>query len=173
MASQATVPEAAERADAPEGAAGGADAGAGGSDGDRSEDSDAPPDSPDERPVCVAVVGGRTFGDRARAFRVLDGIASRLPVVRVVSGGAAGADTFAHEWAEARGKEFQCHLPVWQNGTHAGHERNTQIVEDVRDYVSVGHRGLVVAFWNGASAGTRDTLEKARAARLPCQIERY
>lgn len=50
----------------------------------------------------VLVCGGRDYDDRAHVFDVLDGIHGAFPIVRIIEGGASGADRLAREWAGER-----------------------------------------------------------------------
>lgn len=80
----------------------------------------------------------------------------------IVSGGAAGVDTWAAKAARKRGLKVVEHRAAWEAlGDAAGPIRNTAIVEDADE---------VVAFWDGVSTGTLDTVRKAHAAGKPCRI---
>lgn len=103
----------------------------------------------------LAVIGSRRWTDEQTAFNLLDALAARLEIETVVSGGAAGADSLAERWALARGYEARIYHPDWKKyGRSAGFERNSHIAEDC---------DVLVAFWDGSSRGTLDTLRKARA----------
>ena len=76
----------------------------------------------------------------------------------VISGGAKGADTYGIQWAQARGipiKEYKPdeRLKRISGFRHAAMTRNTDIVNN---------SDRVVAFWDGKSTGTKDTLTKAK-----------
>jgi hypothetical protein len=89
----------------------------------------------------------------------------------VVSGGAAGVDSWAVDEAKKRGLQTVEHLidksglPPWPKGKkefrQRAFDRNTKIVNDV---------DWVVAVWTGESGGTQDTINKAIAAKLPLAI---
>jgi len=101
----------------------------------------------------MAVVGSRGWANRATLSLVLDGIAAKIPIRLVVSGGARGADSLAEEWAMARGLEVRIYLADWGTyGKSAGFHRNSLLAADC---------DFVVAFWDGRSRGTLDTLTKA------------
>ena len=101
----------------------------------------------------VAIVGSRNWRE---GERIADYI-NRLPADTVIiSGGARGADSMAAKIARYRGLEVVEYLPDWNaNGKAAGVMRNTTIVENA---------DAVVAFWDGKSKGTIDTVNKALAA---------
>lgn len=74
----------------------------------------------------------------------------------VVSGGAAGVDTWAAMAARERGLVVVEYLADWEaNRRAAGFIRNQLIVDQSDE---------IVAFWDGKSPGTRDTIKRARAA---------
>jgi predicted Rossmann fold nucleotide-binding protein DprA/Smf involved in DNA uptake len=103
----------------------------------------------------VAVVGSRTFTNRELLFAKLDEL-QRLhgPFSLIVSGGAAGADSLAEDYALAHEIEVLVLEPEWKRyGRGAGRVRNEQIVKAA---------DMVVAFWNGESRGTANTIEIAR-----------
>ena len=114
----------------------------------------------------IAVVGSRGFSDYLRMKRVLDALVviANQPVV-IVSGGATGADRLAERYARERGLELVVHRAEWKvYGKAAGPIRNKVIVDD---------SDLVVAFWDGLSAGTRSTISMANARLKPLHVERY
>ena len=112
--------------------------------------------------IRLAVVGSRVWTDEKTTFDILDALASRMEVGTVVSGGAAGADSLGEKWALARGYEACIYRPDWaKHGRSAGFRRNADIVKDC---------DVVVAFWDGLSRGTLDTLRKAR--EKPCLLVR-
>ena len=80
----------------------------------------------------------------------------------VISGGAQGVDTWAAEFAEARGITVVVMRANWKKyGAGAGFKRNGEIVLGADD---------VVAFWDGQSKGTLDTIRKAHNAKKPYAI---
>lgn len=126
----------------------------------------------------VAVVGSRTFKDIKYLERILEEITAFIGEFVVVSGGAEGADTLAVQWSEARGGYPTVYPAAWGDLSHpdaviktnkhgkqydalAGYRRNQQIVDDC---------DLVVAFWDGKSPGTADTIARAEKAGVPVHV---
>lgn len=70
-------------------------------------------------------------------------------------------DTVAAAAGRLAGLTVEELLPDWSQGRGAGMDRNSEIVESC---------DRVVAFWTGISNGTRDTIEKARAAGKKVQV---
>jgi len=107
----------------------------------------------------IAIVGSRDYPslpDVERFVKSLD------PSTMIVSGGARGVDRTAERAAKSRGLQTMVFLADWNTyGKRAGYIRNEQIIDNADE---------VVAFWDGKSPGTADTIRKARAARKPVRI---
>ena len=82
----------------------------------------------------------------------------------IVSGGAKGADTFAREFAIKKGIRLIEHLPDYNKyGRAAPLVRNKLIIDDC---------DKVLAFWDGKSRGTKQTLDYAESKGKPVKIIR-
>jgi hypothetical protein len=80
----------------------------------------------------------------------------------IVSGGARGVDTLAENFARQRGLKTIIHYPDYKRyGRRAPLVRNSLIVEDADQ---------VIAFWDGVSRGTHDTIKKAERKGKPVLI---
>lgn len=82
--------------------------------------------------------------------------------MEIISGGARGADTLAKKYS----KDYFCpytEFPAdWDKyGKSAGFIRNQLIVDNC---------DMVLAFWDGKSKGTQDTINKAKKAKKPTLI---
>jgi len=97
----------------------------------------------------VAVIGSRSFNDYEEVKRIL----SNIQITEIISGGAAGADTLGEQYAKENNIPTKIFKPDWEkHGKVAGFLRNTDIVNESE---------LVVAFWDGESKGTKDSISKA------------
>ena len=81
----------------------------------------------------------------------------------MVSGGAAGVDTLAADWARAHGvaltelrPDYAAHGP-----TAAPHVRNAEIVR---------RAGMVLVVWDGRSKGTLSALRATRRLGRRCEL---
>lgn len=113
----------------------------------------------------VAIVGARSWPDVAERIRVRQAVVDLVrrihahdPHAVIVSGGAEGVDTWAAVAALAVGLEVVEHYP---EPGKSPLERNTVIVADC---------DILRAFPNARSRGTWDTINKARAAGIPCRV---
>jgi hypothetical protein len=82
--------------------------------------------------------------------------------VIIVSGHGGDVDLLAEWWANKLGFETLIFDADWDTyGKRAGFLRNTTIVE---------HADQVIAFYDGKSKGTADTVAKAREKGIPVRI---
>ena len=101
-------------------------------------------------------------------------IGSRGPVIRdlerylpaktteVVSGGAAGVDACAKEFALKNKIKYTEFLPEYEKYKKgAPLKRNIQIIE---------YADLVIAFWNGRSKGTRHVIEQCKSLKKNIRV---
>jgi hypothetical protein len=110
----------------------------------------------------LAIIGSRTFNDQKLFDKTLAFL--KKPAM-VVSGGAKGADSFGESYADANNIPKLLHLPDWEkHGKAAGFIRNEFIVRDC---------DVVLAFWDGKSNGTRDSLNHAKKYKKPTIIIYY
>lgn len=108
----------------------------------------------------IAVVGSRTFNNYPVLHRILDSLGPSLGTV--VSGGARGADSLAAQFARERKLPLREYLPDWNvHGKAAGFIRNKTIVQNCD--------GLI-AFWDGQSRGTLDSIQYALKLGKPVAV---
>ncbi len=94
----------------------------------------------------VAIIGSRSLTE--------DNIGEYIPVqtTEIISGGAKGIDACAEKYATENGIKLTLFLPQYQKyGRFAPLKRNIEIIENA---------DLVIAFWDGKSRGTKETLNK-------------
>jgi predicted Rossmann fold nucleotide-binding protein DprA/Smf involved in DNA uptake len=101
--------------------------------------------------VRVAIVGSRRFSEPARVAVYVNGLPPRASIV---TGGASGVDAAATKAARARG------IPVTVMA--AGFDEATdQHKSEARRQRLVDACDVLVAFWDGKSKGTRETVDRA------------
>lgn len=112
----------------------------------------------------VAIVGSRSYKPISNVGFFVRQLNQEF---MIVSGGAIGVDSAAEESARQRGMDcliFPVNAPDGiskKEFTDYAYVRNQQIVDNA---------DVVVAFWNGFSGGTANTIEKTRFARKPLFI---
>jgi predicted Rossmann fold nucleotide-binding protein DprA/Smf involved in DNA uptake len=105
----------------------------------------------------LAVIGSRSFADAALLGQILED----YKITKIISGGAKGADTLAEQWAKRNNVETEIYLPDWKHGRAAGPIRNRSIIEACDE---------CVAFWDGKSAGTRNSIDLCKKSGKPVNI---
>lgn len=121
-------------------------------------------DSGTIKAMKVGIVGSRGFADLSAVAAYVRGLP---PGTTVVSGGAQGVDSVAEKEAERLGLATEIYrvdtVGVSSRGEFArrAHARN-QIIVDVSD--------RLVAFWDGQSRGTADTIRRAGEASKEVEV---
>lgn len=78
-------------------------------------------------------------------------------------GAARGADRIAARYAESLGYEVENYPADWKkHGRRAGVIRNLTMLD-------LGPE-LVIAFWNGRSRGTKNTIDEAKKRGIPVEV---
>ncbi len=98
----------------------------------------------------VAVIGSREFKD----YNLMCETLKKFDITILISGGAVGADSLGERYAKENNIETIIFKPDWNKfGKQAGFLRNTTIIEN---------SDIVIAYWNGTSRGTADSINKAK-----------
>jgi hypothetical protein len=104
--------------------------------------------------MIVIVCGGRDYKDHKHLWKVLDNLRTKLPITRLIEGGARGADSLAHAWRLDRGVPGKTYKARWETeGVSAGPRRNRRMLEQENP-------DMVIAFPGGN--GTADMKIQAR-----------
>jgi predicted Rossmann fold nucleotide-binding protein DprA/Smf involved in DNA uptake len=105
--------------------------------------------------VVVAIVGSRDYPWPENVEIAVQYLCETHPGWSLVSGGARGVDSWAALAAMARGVEVTEIIPDWNRfGRSAGMIRNREII---------ARADVVIAFWDGRSHGTKNSIDLARA----------
>lgn len=111
----------------------------------------------------LAVIGSRDFVNYELMKHILTPLVNKIELI--ISGGARGADKLAEQFASDNNIPLKIYKADWDTyGKSAGHRRNTDIINE---------SDLVIAFWDGASKGTLDSITKARKSNKPMRIVKY
>lgn len=106
------------------------------------------------------IVGSRSFIDYDIFLKWV--LKFHKDIKSIVSGGAVGADSLAERYAKYWSIPIKVIRPKWEkHGRGAGFIRNTEIVQN---------SDMIIAFWDGQSSGTKNTIDKARNMKCPTLI---
>lgn len=115
--------------------------------------------------ITLAIVGSRSFNDYERLKKIIDYIRTKFNVVKIVSGGARGADSLGAEYATKHNIELVVFPAEWDRlGKSAGYVRNEKIVDN---------SDFIVAFWDGVSKGTKHTINIAERKNKRLLIKEF
>ena len=123
----------------------------------------------------VIIAGSRDFNDyellKKSAIEIITKKTMLPDLTRIVSGGARGADTLGERFANEMGLEISRFIPDWDElGKRAGYVRNAEMakfaVEDDND-------GMLIAFWDGKSRGTKHMIDLANKYGLEVHVVNY
>ena len=123
----------------------------------------------------VIIAGSRDFSDyellKKSAIEIITKKTMLPDLTRIISGGARGADTLGERFANEMGLEISRFIPDWDGlGKRAGYVRNAEMakfaVEDNND-------GMLIAFWDGKSKGTKHMIDLANKYGLEVHVVNY
>lgn len=115
--------------------------------------------------IKLAVVGSRNFNDYDLLVSHIDKIASTHNIILIVSGGAIGADKLGEQYAKKNNIPTQIFFPNWKKyGRSAGIIRNKDIIESA---------DFVIAFWDGKSSGTLNSINLAKKLGKELEIVHF
>lgn len=122
-----------------------------------------------DREIRIIVAGGRDFDDytmlRSTIHNLLFALIDRYDDleksnIRFISGSARGADSLGEKYANNYGYNLSRFPADWDNlGKSAGYIRNKQMAEFAIDDNSIG---ILLAFWDGKSKGTKHMIDLAK-----------
>ena len=123
----------------------------------------------------VIIAGSRDFNDydllKKSAIDIFNKKTMLPDLSRIVSGGARGADTLGERFANEMGLEITRFIPDWDGlGKRAGYVRNAEMAKySVEDY----NDGMLIAFWDGKSKGTKHMIDLANKHGLEVHVVNY
>lgn len=118
----------------------------------------------------LIVAGGRDFKGYKLLKETLDNFQQEYgKITEVVSGGARGSDKLGEQYANENKIPIKRFVPDWEGlGKKAGHVRNRQIGDYAKE-----HNGMLVAFWDKQSKGTKGMIDYATKIGLKSVIVYY
>lgn len=127
----------------------------------------------------IIVAGSRNFQDYNMLKSVLlkiliylkkNNIFTDKNQIEFISGTARGADQLSEQFAKQFGYDVKRFPADWTLGKRAGYIRNEQMAKYA---VAEGSKGLLVAFWDGESKGTKHMIDLARKHGLAVRVVKY
>lgn len=110
----------------------------------------------------LAIVGSRNFNDYHKFKREINSLRNSYLITKILSGCAKGADTFAEIYATENNLQFEKYTANWKEfQKSAGPKRNELIANDC---------DTLIAFWDGKSKGTLDTINKTKKLNKEVKI---
>lgn len=123
----------------------------------------------------VIIAGSRDFNDydllKKSAIDIINKKTTLPDLSRIVSGGARGADTLGERFANEMGLEITRFIPDWDGlGKRAGYVRNAEMAKFA---VQDDNDGMLIAFWDGISKGTKHMIDLANKHGLDVHVVNY
>ena len=118
----------------------------------------------------VIVAGGRDFKNYKLLKCTLDNFQQEYGnITEVISGTAIGVDKLGEQYANENNIPIKQFVPDWQGlGKKAGHVRNRQMGDYAKE-----HNGMLVAFWDKQSKGTKGMIDYATKVGLKSVVMYY
>ena len=123
----------------------------------------------------IIIAGSRDFNDyellKKSAIEIITKKTMLPDLTRIVSGGARGADTLGERFANEMGLEITRFIPNWDGlGKRAGYVRNAEMAKFA---VEDDNYGVLIAFWDGQSRGTKHMIDLAKRYGLEVHVVNY
>jgi YspA, cpYpsA-related SLOG family len=110
----------------------------------------------------LIIVGSHTFTDYQFLCQTL--APERPRITQVITGGARAADQLGYRWAWKHAVRHQCFRADWERfGKSAGVRRNYQMAQA---------GDMLLAFWDGRSAGTQHMISCMQQLGKPVVVIR-
>ena len=118
----------------------------------------------------VIVAGGRDFKNYKLLKCTLDNFQQEYgKITEVISGTAVGVDKLGEQYANENNITIKRFVPDWEGlGKKAGHVRNRQMGDYAKE-----HNGMLVAFWDKQSKGTKGMIEYVKKIGLKSVVVYY
>lgn len=123
----------------------------------------------------IIIAGSRNFNDyeflKREVLNIVKYDNRPKEYVKIISGCARGADTLGEQFAKEYGLEVKKFPADWDGlGKRAGYVRNAEMAKySVEDY----NDGMLIAFWDGKSKGTKHMIDLANKHGLEVHVVNY
>ena len=117
----------------------------------------------------IIIAGSRNYSDYESVKKELDtyieNLTEKPSIITIISGNAEGADKLGERYACENNYLLKLFKANWKAGGHAGFIRNARMA----DFASLKN-GVLFAFWDGKSNGTRHMIDCAKKYKLEIHI---
>lgn len=125
--------------------------------------------------IRIIIAGSRNFSDyqllRKEVLAFVRKHHIHRKIVKIISGMAKGADILGEQFAEEFNLEIKRFPADWDVlGKRAGYVRNEEMTKYA---IENGNRGVLIAFWDGKSKGTKHMIDLAEKNDLYVHIVRF
>ncbi len=123
----------------------------------------------------VIIAGGRDFNDyellHKELYNILfklnmryeDNLVAYINQFEIVSGHARGADIMGEKFADEHDIKLKIFPAEWDKyGKSAGYRRNAEMAKYAVEGKEQGVIGVLIAFWDGKSKGTKSMIDLAK-----------
>lgn len=123
----------------------------------------------------IIIAGSRTFNDykllKKSIYNLFKDRNIKKNNVRIISGTANGADKLGERYAQEFGLKLTKMYAQWNEyGKSAGYIRNEQMAKYA---VEDDNLGVLIAFWDGISKGTKHMIDLANKHGLEVHIIKF
>ena len=118
----------------------------------------------------IIICGGRDFNDYILMEEIFEQVSSQnnFKNIEIVCGMAKGADRLGEELAKNKGFKIKYFPANWDlHGKSAGYHRNVEMAKYILE------DGMVLAFWNRRSQGTKHMIDTAKKLKIDTIIIDY
>lgn len=126
----------------------------------------------------IIVAGGRDFDNFSllmnKCIEIIATVTKEdntIDKIRIVSGGARGADKLGEQYAQIAHYDVSRYPAAWDlYGKSAGYKRNAEMAKFASED---GNIGVLIAFWDGKSRGTKHMIDLAKRYGLDVHVVNY
>jgi len=123
----------------------------------------------------VIIAGSRDFNDyellKREVLNILNQDNRPKEFIKIVSSGARSTDRLGEQFAKEFGFEIKQFLANWDGlGKRAGYVRNADMAKFA---CADGNYGMLIAFWDGKSKGTKHMIDLAKRYGLDVHVVNF
>ena len=123
----------------------------------------------------IIIAGSRDFNNyeflKRKVLNIVKNDNRLKEYVKIISGCARGADTLGEQFAKEYNLEIKRFPANWDNfGKRAGYVRNAEMAKFA---IKDNNDGMLIAFWDGQSRGTKHMIDLAKRYGLEVHVVNY